>query len=82
MGRTALELIGKGGFGHSFDPLVRSEPDPYAEAVKQFVYVRSSTHTPFIPHLTRHLSSVQPNIRSCFLCTRPRASLRAPPKAW
>ena len=37
MGRTALELIGKGGFGHSFDPLVESKPDAYAEAVKLFV---------------------------------------------
>lgn len=37
MGRTALELIGKGGFGHSFDPLTEGKPDAYAEAVKQFV---------------------------------------------
>lgn len=37
MSRTALELIGQGGFGHSFDPLVRDEPDPYAEAVKSFM---------------------------------------------
>ena len=37
LSRTALELIGQGGFGHSFDPLVRDESDPYAEAVKSFM---------------------------------------------
>ena len=37
MGRTALELIGKGGLGHSFDPLVESKPDAYANAMKQFM---------------------------------------------
>ena len=37
MGRTALELIGKGGLGHSFDPLVESKPDAYADAMKAFM---------------------------------------------
>ncbi|KIP07530.1 hypothetical protein PHLGIDRAFT_414123 [Phlebiopsis gigantea 11061_1 CR5-6] len=37
MGRTALELIGRGGFGHSFDPLLESKSDAYADAVKDFV---------------------------------------------
>ncbi|GJE97231.1 cytochrome P450 [Phanerochaete sordida] len=37
MGRTALELIGQGGFGHSFDALVENTPNAYADAVKDFV---------------------------------------------
>lgn len=37
MGRAALELIGQGGFGHSFDPLVEQTPNPYADAVKSLV---------------------------------------------
>ncbi|KAI0754104.1 cytochrome P450 [Daedaleopsis nitida] len=37
MGRTALELIGQGGLGHSFDPLVEESSDSFAEAVKAFV---------------------------------------------
>ncbi|KAI0789862.1 cytochrome P450 [Abortiporus biennis] len=32
--RTALEIIGQGGLGYSFDPLVEERPDPAAEAVK------------------------------------------------
>ena len=39
MGRAALELIGQGGFGHSFDPLVENVPNAYADAIKDFVYV-------------------------------------------
>lgn len=38
MGRTALELIGQGGLGHSFDPLVEDSQDEFAEAVKAYVY--------------------------------------------
>ncbi|KAI0649221.1 cytochrome P450 [Trametes meyenii] len=37
MGRTALELIGQGGLGHSFDPLTRESSDYYTEAVKAMV---------------------------------------------
>ena len=39
MGRTALELIGQGGFGRSFDPLTTTAPNAYADAVKQLVCV-------------------------------------------
>ena len=39
MGRTALELIGQGGFGHSFDPIVSEPTDKFAEAVKSFMCV-------------------------------------------
>lgn len=37
MGRTALELVGQGGLGHSFDPLVSDTKDEYTDAVKAFV---------------------------------------------
>lgn len=39
MGRTALELVGQGGLGYSFDPLVRDNTDEYGEAVKLFLSV-------------------------------------------
>ena len=41
MGRTALELVGQGGLGHSFDPLVEDSKDEYTEAVKAFMYVHA-----------------------------------------
>ncbi|KAL6306620.1 cytochrome P450 [Sparassis latifolia] len=37
MGRTALELIGQGGLGYSFDPLVEDATDEYADALKAFL---------------------------------------------
>ncbi|KAH9941852.1 cytochrome P450 [Epithele typhae] len=36
MGRTALELIGQAGLGHSFDPLTADTPDEFATIVKSF----------------------------------------------
>jgi hypothetical protein len=40
--RTALELIGQSGMDYSFDNLVDEENShPYAESLKQFVYVTS-----------------------------------------
>ncbi|OJT06234.1 Cytochrome P450 3A24 [Trametes pubescens] len=36
MGRTALELIGQGGLGHSFDPLTHDVADEFAESVKAY----------------------------------------------
>ena len=38
MGRTALEIVGRVGFGHSFDPLVADTKDEFAEAIKELVY--------------------------------------------
>lgn len=35
MGRTALELIGQGGLGYSFDPLVSNVKNLYGEALKE-----------------------------------------------
>ncbi|KAI0648581.1 cytochrome P450 [Trametes meyenii] len=36
MGRAALELIGQGALGYSFDPLVEDVPDSFADSVKSF----------------------------------------------
>lgn len=38
LGRVALELIGQGALGYSFDPLVADRPDTYADALKSLVY--------------------------------------------
>ena len=37
LGRSALELIGQGCLGYSFDPLVRNEPNIYGEALKSYM---------------------------------------------
>lgn len=39
MSRAALELIGRGGIGYSFDPLIEDVSDAYADAAKYFVCV-------------------------------------------
>ena len=37
MGRTALELIGQGGLGYSFDRLVTTTSNGFGEALKMFL---------------------------------------------
>ena len=37
MGRTALELVGQGMMGYSFDPLVEEVHNDFAEALKAFM---------------------------------------------
>lgn len=39
MTRTALELLGQGGFGHSFDSLEDETTNPLAEDIKGLLYV-------------------------------------------
>ncbi|KAI0668338.1 cytochrome P450 [Trametes maxima] len=41
MGRTALELIGQGGLGHSFDPLTEDVADDFADVVKAYFPVQA-----------------------------------------
>lgn len=42
MHRTALELVGQGGLGYSFDPLNEDVPyNDYAKAMKDLSYVLS-----------------------------------------
>ena len=36
MACTALELVGQGGLGHSFDPLTADSQDDFTEAIKAF----------------------------------------------
>ena len=57
MGRTALELIGQAGLGHSFDPLVADAPDEFAKIVKSIGCVvltlrLCATRRPFCPRST------------------------------
>ncbi|TCD69776.1 cytochrome P450-dit2 [Steccherinum ochraceum] len=37
MGRAALELVGQGGLGYSFDPLTESVPNDFGDALKAFL---------------------------------------------
>ncbi|TCD64103.1 cytochrome P450-dit2 [Steccherinum ochraceum] len=46
MGRTALELIGQGGLGYSFDPLTENIVSPYGEAIKAFIPTMLTTFGP------------------------------------
>lgn len=42
MTRTALELVGQGGLGYSFDPfdpLAEPKPNVFSDALKSFVYI-------------------------------------------
>lgn len=39
MHRCALELVGQGGLGYSFDPLIEERPDEYGAALKEFMSV-------------------------------------------
>ena len=41
MNRTALELIGQGGLGHSFDPLTEDVRHTFGDAIKELVWVTS-----------------------------------------
>ncbi|KAI0648481.1 cytochrome P450 [Trametes meyenii] len=44
MGRTALELVGLGGFGRSFDPLTEDVADESADAIKSYFPVEADVH--------------------------------------
>ena len=57
MGRTALELVGQGMMGYSFDPLVEEVHNDFAEALKAFMCAPSSS-----------LSPPRPRPRSLFSC--------------
>ena len=43
MGRAAMELVGQGILGHSFDPLVSDDLDEYAKAFNDLMCVSSHT---------------------------------------
>ena len=50
MGRTALELIGQGGLGHSFDPLDSDMKDTLGHAVKAFQSVSARSTSCICKH--------------------------------
>ncbi|KAI0927616.1 hypothetical protein AcV5_008103 [Taiwanofungus camphoratus] len=54
MGRTALELIGQGGLGYSFDSLVEDMKDPFAEALKSLAPTLQSLFLlfPLLPYVS------------------------------
>lgn len=37
MTRTALELVGQGGLGYSFDPLLEVKRNVFGDALKEFL---------------------------------------------
>ncbi len=48
--RTALELIGQGGLGYSFDPLTEDRHNDFGDAVKALMYVKF--HALRLPHIS------------------------------
>ena len=48
MGRTALELVGQGMMGYSFDPLVEEVHNDFAEALKAFMCAPSPSPFSFL----------------------------------
>ncbi|GJE97230.1 cytochrome P450 [Phanerochaete sordida] len=83
MGRAALELIGQGGFGHSFDPLVQDVPNDFASAIKDFVPTIQSLMIylaliiPFSPLIDacERYPALSAFVGRCFDCL-PHAGLR------
>ncbi|KAH9857461.1 cytochrome P450 [Lenzites betulinus] len=75
MGRTALELIGQGGFGRSFDPLTRDVADDFAEAIKAYFPVVAQLDLPrqFLPQL---LKIGPPSLRRFIIKLVPYAPVR------
>ncbi|EMD40943.1 hypothetical protein CERSUDRAFT_103315 [Gelatoporia subvermispora B] len=55
MGRTALELIGQGGLGYSFDPLVEDVPNALGDAIKAFMptWGKLQIHRRLIPFIVQ-----------------------------
>ncbi|KAH8101263.1 cytochrome P450 [Cristinia sonorae] len=56
MGRTALELIGQGGLGYSFDPLTENIPNLYGDALK--AYLPTVARLGWLRHLTHHVKFI------------------------
>ncbi|KZT70364.1 cytochrome P450 [Daedalea quercina L-15889] len=62
MGRTALELIGQGGLGYSFDKLVDDKTDPFAESLKLLfpIFAKLGVLTLILPYVR---AIVPPSLR-------------------
>ncbi|OCH94337.1 cytochrome P450 [Obba rivulosa] len=75
MGRTALELIGQGGLGYSFDPLEEDVPDVLGDALKAFMptFAKLQIHRRLIPYFAE-LGS--PRLRRWILDMIPDARIQ------
>ncbi|TCD65651.1 cytochrome P450-dit2 [Steccherinum ochraceum] len=58
MGRTALELIGQGGLGYSFDSLTKDAINPFGDAIKSFVPAIFTTFG-YLRFLTPYVAFIQ-----------------------
>ena len=61
MGRTALELVGQGGLGYSFDPLVEDVPNAFGDSIKALVYVVRLFSSSRIVLTKFHTSQAEPS---------------------
>ena len=50
MSRASLELIGQGGLGYSFDPLIEDIPNPLGDAIKALPWANCSTSSILLTH--------------------------------
>ncbi|KAF9230506.1 cytochrome P450 [Melanogaster broomeanus] len=51
--RTALELIGQSGLGHSFDSLKGATANPYSKALKNLLLAAQSLHLNLLPYMVK-----------------------------
>lgn len=70
LSRTALELIGQGGLGHSFDPLIEDKQNHFGDALKALVSVRAILSS---PHISLNLM---------FVDSSPKPRIRVSPPRW
>ncbi|EMD33549.1 hypothetical protein CERSUDRAFT_67761 [Gelatoporia subvermispora B] len=80
MGRTALELIGQGGLGYSFDPLVEDVSEPTGNAIKALL--PNISKLPVLRRLIPYLSEYgTPAFRRMVIERFPNARVQALLKA-
>ncbi|KAJ3548741.1 hypothetical protein NM688_g5258 [Phlebia brevispora] len=76
MGRTALEIVGQGGLGYSFDPLVANTHNSFGEALKAFLPTAGQCLN--YRMLAHHLSKLGPaSLRGKIVELLPDPNLRA-----
>jgi len=74
LGRTALELIGQGGLGYSFDPLVKEESNAFGDAVKAYLPHLVDLSMLWVTHFTWNIGS--PSFRRFILDRVPHKKLQ------
>ncbi|KAI0656926.1 cytochrome P450 [Cubamyces menziesii] len=61
MGRTALEIVGQAGMGHSFDPLVSDDAsDPFTKAAKEYLPLSFTPEMMVVRQLSPFLTQLGP----------------------